>query len=188
MTSAMSSINIDLDPFFRDKTLQMITAMPESMGAEEHFFRIFQAIEQFVPDHVLVDAVSATLRIGTPQAAFEYLMRLINTCKERGITSLMSNQGGGSAINMDHSSNLGISSLVDTLLMLRYVRKDAEIGRLLLVVKSRGMAHSNQYREFRITDQGIVLLGPLEKGGLPGSDLNGEQGAPAFHPRTRESR
>ena len=188
MTSAMSSINIDLDPFFRDKTLQMITAMPESMGAEEHFFRIFQAIEQFVPDHVLVDAVSATLRIGTPQAAFEYLMRLINTCKERGITSLMSNQGGGSAINMDHSSNLGISSLVDTLLMLRYVRKDAEIGRLLLVVKSRGMAHSNQYREFRITDQGIVLLGPLEEGGLPGSDLNGEQGAPAFHPRTRESR
>lgn len=188
MTSAMSSINIDLGPFFMDKTLQMITAMPESMGAEEHFFRVFQAIEQFEPDHVLVDAVSATLRIGTPQAAFEYMMRLVNTCKERGITALMSNQGGGSMINMEQSSNLGISTLVDALLLLRYVRKDAEIGRVLLVVKSRGMAHSNQYHEFRITDQGISLLGPFEEGGHPGSVLKGEQGFPAIHPRTWESR
>ena len=188
MTSAMLSINIDLDPFIRDKTLQMITAMPESMGAEEHFFRVFWAIEQFEPDHVLVDAVSATLRIGTPQAAFEYMMRLINTCKERGITTLMSNQGDGSTINRGQSSNLGISSLVDTLLMLRYVRKGSEIGRLLLVGKSRGMAHSNQYHEFRLTDQGIVLLGPFEEGGHPGSDLKGGQGSPAFHPRTWENR
>ncbi len=188
MMSAMSSINIDLDPFFRDGTMQMITAMPESMGAEEHFFRVFQAIEQFVPDHVLVDAVSATLRIGTPQAAFEYMMRLVNTCKELGITALMSNQGSGSAINIEKSSNLGISSLVDALLLLRYVPKGAEIGRLLVVVKSRGMAHSNQYHEFKITDQGIVLLEPFGEGGHPGSDLKGEQGTPAIHPRNWESR
>ncbi|MFO8113277.1 MAG: ATPase, T2SS/T4P/T4SS family [Desulfosalsimonadaceae bacterium] len=188
MMSAMSSINIDLDSFFRDGTLQMITAMPESMGAEEHFFRVFQAIDQFVPDHVLVDAVSATLRISTPQAAFEYMMRLVNICKERSITTLMSNQWGGSAINIEQSSNLGISSLVDALLLLRYVPKGAEIGRLLVVVKSRGMAHSNQYHEFKITDQGIVLQGPFEEGEHPGSDLKGGQGPPAFHLRTWESK
>lgn len=188
MMSAMSSINIDLDPFFRDGTLQMITAMPESMGAEEHFFRVFQAIEQFLPEHVLVDAVSATLRIGARQASFEYLMRLVNTCKERGITILMSNQAAGSAINMEQSSNMDISSLVDALLLMRYVPKGAEIGRLLVVIKSRGMAHSNKYHEFRITDQGIVLLGPFEEDGHPGSDLKGGQGSPAIPPRSRESR
>jgi len=174
MMSAMASINIDLAPFLRAGSLQMITAMPESMGAEKHFFHVFQVIEKFAPDHVLVDAVSATLRMGSPQAAFEYLMRLVNICKERGITSLMSNQGNGNAINMKPISNLGISSLVDALLLMQYVRKDAEIGRLLLIVKSRGMAHSNQYHEFKITDQGIVLLGPFEGRGHPGSDLNGE--------------
>ncbi len=188
MMSAMSSINIDLRPFVRDGTLQMLTAMPESMGAEEHFFRAFKAIEQFGPDHVLVDAISATLRIGTQQSAFEYLMRLVSTCKERGITSLMSNQGSGSAINMEQISNLNLSSLMDTLLLLQYVNKGAEIGRLLLVVKSRGMAHSNQYHEFEITDRGILLRGPFEASGPPGLGLKGIQGSSAPHPRTRESK
>jgi len=188
MMSAMLSINIDLGPFFRDGTLQMITAMPESMGAEEHFFRAFKAIEQFSPDHIVVDAISATLRIGKPQAAFEYVMRLISTCKERGITSLMSNQGTSRAINMEQISNMGISSLVDTVLLLRYVDKYTEIGRLLLVVKSRGMAHSNQYNEFRITDHGISLLGPFEGDDHPGLNPKQSKRDPATHPPSWESR
>ncbi len=159
MTSAMLSVNIDLHPFIVDGTLKMLTALPESMGAEDHFFRAFRAIEEFRPDHVLVDAVSATLRIDSRQAAFEYLMRLMSTCKERGITSLLSNQVGRSASTIDQISGLGISSLVDAILQLRYVNHGPEIKRLFLVIKSRGMAHSNQYQEFTITNHGIGLVG-----------------------------
>jgi len=162
MTSAMVSVNIDLQPYLNDGTLRMLTAMPESMGAEKHFFQAFKAIEQFQPDHVLVDAISATLRIDTRQAAFEYLMRLISTCKERGITSLLSNQLGTSHSVIDEISGLGISSLMDSLLLLRYVSHGPDIRRAFLVIKSRGMAHSSKYHEFTITDNGIRITGPYD--------------------------
>ena len=187
MASAMLSINIDLHPFFRDGTLRMITAMPESMGAEDHFFKAFMAIEQFRPDHVVVDAISATLRIDTPQAAFEYLMRLIHTCKERGITNLLSNQSGAGELSISQISSMGISSLVDTMIQLRYVTHESEINRLLLVVKSRGMAHTNQYHQFKITDHGIVLMGPCAPLGRSVPDLNISGRTEASHSRFRET-
>jgi circadian clock protein KaiC len=154
MVSAMLSPAIDLRPALQAGTLQVMTAMPEAMGAEEHLVRAFKALEVFQPQHVVVDAISSCKRMGTEQVAFEYVVRLVNACKERGITCILINQAAGFKEEQE-ISGIGISSLVDTVIFLRYIDVGGEINRMLLVMKSRGSKHSNQYREFLITDQGI---------------------------------
>ena len=156
MVSGMLSPGIDLHPALQAGTLQVMTAMPEAMGAEEHLIRAFQVLATFQPDHVVVDAISACQRMGTEQAAFDYVMRLVNACKEQGITCILNNQVAG--FREEHEiSGIGISSLVDAVIFLRYIDVGGEINRMVLVMKSRGSKHSNQYCEFLITDQGIDI-------------------------------
>lgn len=133
------------------------------MGSEEHLLRIIDAVEDFCPQYVIVDALSATRRMGSERAAFEFLVRLLNVCRDKGITTLLMNQTFG----VKQSSEVAgeeISSLVDTILFLRYIEIGGEVNRLIVVAKARGSRHSNQIREFRITDDGIefadVYAGP----------------------------
>jgi circadian clock protein KaiC len=134
----------------------ILTAMPESAGSEEHLFNTLKTIAEFQPDHVILDAVSSCKRMGTLREAYEYVMRLTNACKEKGITTILTNQTAG--FQEEHEiSGVDISSNIDTVLFLRYVDIGGEINRVMLVMKARGQKHSNQYREFRITDQGIEI-------------------------------
>jgi circadian clock protein KaiC len=91
--------------------------------------------------------------MGSEQAAFDYLMRLVAVVKERGITCIMTNQSlaGG----YEELSGIGFSSVVDAVIQLRFVDAGQEIGRQILVIKSRGSGHSNRREPFYITDQGI---------------------------------
>ena len=88
----MLSPGIDLRPARRAGILRFLTDMPEAMGAEEHLFAALRVIAVFQPQLVVVDALSSVLRMGTEQAAFEYAMRLLIACKERGVTCLFTNQ------------------------------------------------------------------------------------------------
>lgn len=150
------SAGVVLQPHLDSGHLQMLTSFPEAMGVEEHYIRAVEAIGNSCPAHVVVDAISACERMGGRQAAFEYLMRLLNACKEQGITVLLVNQTGSDAL-AEVSGN-GISSLVDTVINLAYHEGYGEITRLLHVLKSRGSRHSNQKREFVIADRGIEIL------------------------------
>ncbi len=96
-------------------------------------------------------------------------MRLISILKDRGITALMVNQSSGTQ-NTREISGMGISSIIDTAIFLRFVEAVGELNQIILVMKSRGTKHSNQYREFRITDKGIEVTGVSagEGGGLTG--------------------
>lgn len=156
MIESMRSPGIDLLPHLKTEHLMFLTTMPEARGAEEHLVEAYTALETFKPRHVVVDAISACSRMGGEQVAFEYVVRLIYACKERNITCLLTNQTAGFQ-NVSEISGIGISSVVDTLLFLRLVNSTGEINRLLTVVKSRGTKHSNQYREFQITDTGFEL-------------------------------
>jgi circadian clock protein KaiC len=156
MLDGMLSPGIDLRPAVKAGKLRFQSAFPEALGAEEHLIRKLLTIQDFEPDHVVIDAISACKRMGTEQAAFEYVMRVVNTCKERGITSILLNQTEG--FRDEHEvTGIGISSIVDTVIFLRYIEVGGEINRMLLVMKSRGAKHANQYREFRITDDGIDI-------------------------------
>jgi circadian clock protein KaiC len=93
--------------------------------------------------------------MGSEQAAFDYLMRLVSTLKERGATCIMTNQITGLAGSDEELSGIGFSSVVDAVIQLRFVEAGQEINRQMLIVKSRGSAHSNRRQAFVITERGI---------------------------------
>jgi len=166
----MLSPGIDLESAINNKLLRFITSLPESMGVEEHLFRAIRHIEDFNPRHLIIDAVSACKRMGSERAASDYVIRIINMCKEKQITTMLLNQSlNGNQLYQ--ISGMEISSLIDTAIVLNFKESKGEVNRTLLVLKSRGLSHSNQYREYFITDNGIqfsdVYLG--EGGVLTGA-------------------
>jgi circadian clock protein KaiC len=155
LVGGMLSAGIDLRPALRTKRLMVQTALPEAMGSDNHLIRALDAIGSFKPDHLILDAMSACVRMGSEHAAFDYLMRLVAVVKERGITCLMTNQVTGTAGGDEELSGIGFSSVVDAVIELRFVDAGQEIGRQILIVKARGSGHSNRRESFYITEQGI---------------------------------
>lgn len=157
MVSNMLSPGVVLQPLVKKGRLAIRSYLPEAMGVEEHLFHSLKDITQFQPTSVIVDAISACRRMGSEQAAFEYLMRILNVCKERGITCMCLNQSAGRE-SADDISGIGISSLIDTVILLRHRQVGLAMVRQLVVMKARGSHHSDQFHEFRITDRGFDLV------------------------------
>ncbi|WP_170161823.1 ATPase domain-containing protein [Desulfosoma caldarium] len=139
--------------------LSFLVHYPEAMGAEEHDVPAMERIQAFSPAHVVVDAISACERMGGKQASYEYLMRLLNGCEERGITVFLINQLSGAIGYVEISGN-EISSMVDTVLVLHYQPCSGETKRVLQVFKSRGSKDSSVKHPFVITGARIRLLDP----------------------------
>jgi circadian clock protein KaiC len=157
MVSNMLSPGIVLAPLIKTGRLVIQSYLPEAMGAEEHLFHALNALDEVHPQHVVVDAISACTRMGSEQAAFEYLMRVLNACKERGITCFYLNQAIGSDV-VAEISGIGISSIIDTVVVLSQLSIGGSMKRQLIVMKSRGSKHSDRFHEYRITDRGIDLV------------------------------
>lgn len=158
LVSCMLSPGLDLRPARDSGNLRFISNMPEAQGIEEHLIQAFRAIETFKPHHLIIDAISACRRMGSEHAAFDYLLRIIDHCKQRGITTLLTNLI--SAIDPGREiTGIDLSSVIDTVIVLRNVEKQGRFVRDLGVLKSRGRAHSSRIHEFRITDNGIEISG-----------------------------
>jgi circadian clock protein KaiC len=187
LISGMLSAGIDLRPAIQASCLKILAMLPEAIGAEEHLIRTVDTLDVFQPAHLVLDAVSSIARMGSEQAAFDFLVRLLNIAKERGITILLINQTAG-FMHEHEISGVGISSLVDTVIFLRYVESGGEINRNLLVLKSRGSRHSNQYREYRITDDGIQIANLFggEGGTLTGAARQEQELRQVLEKRRRE--
>ena len=150
----MLELGIDLRPAIDGASLWVKSVMPESRGIEEHLYDKIKAIKSFQPQHVVVDAISACKRIAGQKAAFDFIMRLIHFCKERGITVFVINQAKNA--REDHElSGIGISSIIDTIVTLHYQDVEEETQRFLHVKKSRGSKHSHRYHPFFLTETGI---------------------------------
>ena len=165
----MRSIGIDLGRWVDAGLLQFHSARPTTLGLEMHLVKIHKIIKQFEPRIVAVDPVTALLHAGSDSEAKSMLLRLVDFLKESEITTLMTSLTG--SLNIEAHTDVALSSLVDTWLLLRHIESEGERNRGLYILKSRGDAHSNQIREFVLTDRGIdlrkVYLG--EKGMLTGS-------------------
>jgi circadian clock protein KaiC len=165
----MRSIGIDLEPWLRKGLLQFHAVRPTFYGLETHLATIHQLISEFRPRVVIFDPITNLNSVGGLSEVKNMLMRLVDVLKTRQITALLTSLTGGN----DHTeqTDVGVSSIVDTWLLLRDIELNGERNRGLFVLKSRGMAHSNQIREFLLTKQGIelkeVYLGP--EGVLTGS-------------------
>jgi circadian clock protein KaiC len=138
-------------------------------GLEMHLVRFHKLVQEFRPQVVVFDPVSTLMQTGAAQDATATLTRLIDFLKTQKITALLTAVTSGGE-NLEQST-VDISSLVDTWLLLRTIELGGERNRTMYILKSRGMAHSNQLREFRLTDKGFevtdVYLGP--EGVLTGS-------------------
>jgi KaiC/GvpD/RAD55 family RecA-like ATPase len=99
-------------------------------------------------------------QLGGEQTAFDYLMRLVSILKERGITSVMTNQITGIVGSDEELSGIGFSSVVDAVIQLRFVETEQHISRQLFIVKSRGSPHSTRRETFAITNRGIEFPTP----------------------------
>ncbi len=152
----ISSIGIDLGRWTKSGLLQFHSSRPSLYGLEMHLASMHKLITEFEPAVVVVDPVTNMESIGDTFEVKAMLTRLIDFLKNQRITSIFTSltQGG----NNLEQSEVGISSLMDTWLLVRMLETNGERNRLLYVLKSRGMAHSNQMREFVLSDQGIRLL------------------------------
>ncbi len=152
----MKSIGIGLEPFMNKGLLRIHADRPTSYGLEMHLVTIHKLVNEFKPEVLVLDPISSLMAIGEEVEVRSVLVRLVDYLKMNGVTTLFT--------DLKHSekpdqSSL-ISSLVDAWILLEDVEANGENNRILRLVKSRGMAHSNQIREFHITSKGIDLIAP----------------------------
>lgn len=151
----MKSVGIDLEQWAEKGLFFHEAWRPTQSSIEMHLLRIHKLIENVKPDCVIVDPIT-NLSEGEDKAVYSMLLRLLDFLKGRGITALfVSLTGGGNNLE---KTTVGISSLTDTWILLRDMELNGERNRCLYVLKSRGMAHSNQLREFTMTNEGIRLV------------------------------
>lgn len=158
----MRSIGIDLDRWLDAGTLRISASRPASLGLEVHLSGMLRLVDEFEPRTIVVDPVSSFEPAGTRSDALAMLMRLVDLMKTRGITALFTSLTSGELLT--ERSEVGISSLIDTWLIVRNLEAMGERIRTLSIIKSRGMKHSNQARELLLTNDGIdladVCIGP----------------------------
>ncbi len=151
----MASVGIDLAPWVTQGLLQFHSARPSSMGLEVHLTTMHKAISIFKPQVVVVDPLTSFVVGGNEIEVKGMVMRLVDFLKTNQITSLLTSLLTNG--NAPEHTEVAISSLMDTWLLLRDMELGGERNRSLNILKSRGMAHSNQTREFLLSDQGVEL-------------------------------
>ena len=152
----MQSIGIDLEPWVEKGLLKIRASRATLYGLEMHLVSMHKLINEFKPSVVIVDPVSNLVTVGNEEEVKSMLTRLIDMLKTEQITAMLTYLSkGGDALE---ATEVGISSLIDTWILLRDIELGGERNRGIYILKSRGMAHSNQIREFRLTDKGIDII------------------------------
>jgi circadian clock protein KaiC len=151
----MRSIGIDLEPWVKKGLLEFRNSRPTLYGLEMHLVTMHKAIESFNPSVVVIDPISNLVASANEAEVKSMLSRLIDYLKMKQITAFCTDltSVGGSL----ERTEVGISSLMDTWILLQVMEGSGERNRGLYILKSRGMEHSNQVREFSLSDNGILL-------------------------------
>jgi len=158
----MRSIGIELQPYIDAGLMQINASRPMAYGLEMHLIMMRRLIDKFEPSMVIIDPISNLTNVGTQIDVKFTLTKLIDYLKLKNITAVCTSLVEHD--NIEGSNAQGISSLIDTWINLRFFENSNERNRGISVIKSRGMAHSNQIREYLLTDHGVkienVYLGP----------------------------
>ena len=154
----MRSIGIDLAPWIRRGLLLFYASRPGSFGLEKHLVTIHDITAEFNPKVVVIDPITNFASVGTSSEVKSMVTRLIDMFKSRQITAMFTSLTSGDSA--PELSEVGVSSQMDAWLLLRNLESNGERNRGLYVLKARGMAHSNQIREFVLTNHGVQLVDP----------------------------
>lgn len=168
----MRSIGMDLQHHLDRGLLKFYAARPTLYGLEMHLVAIHKAIRKFKPQVVVLDPITNLITVGSVSEVKSMLVRLIDFFQVEQITVMLTALSLNTIVN--EQTDEGVSSLVDGWIFIRDIESNGERNKGLYVMKSRGMAHSNQVREFIISENGLelidVYLGP--EGVLTGSARN----------------
>jgi circadian clock protein KaiC len=169
ITRNMRSVGLNLQKWADQGLLKFSARRPNLFGLETHLAAMHRDVSDFDPAAVVIDPLSALMGAGVSGDVHSMVLRLVDFLKARGVTAVFTNLGRGIAENT--TTEMQISSLMDTWLLLSNRESNGEHNRQLYLLKSRGMAHSNQVREFVLSAEGIKLrdayVGP--EGVLTGS-------------------
>ena len=152
----MRSVGIDLERFVKKGLLKFHNSRPSAFGLEVHLAMIHKVITEFDPRVVVVDPITNFLAVGDEIETKSMLTRLIDLLKINQITAMFTSLT--SAQSEIEDSEVGVSSLMDAWLLVKNIESNGERNRGLYILKARGIAHSNQVREFILTDHGIELI------------------------------
>jgi len=169
ITRNMGSIGMDLGKWIDAGLLKIHAARPTSFGMEMHLLTMYNLVKEFKPEAVVVDPISNLTTIGNDEEVKSIVTRFVDFLKGENITTVFTDLTSGMVVG--EYTETAISSLMDTWILLRNIETGGERNRALFVLKSRGMEHSNQVREFILSSEGVGLtnayLGP--EGVLMGS-------------------
>jgi len=152
----MHSIGIDLKKHVDEGLLEMHAARPTLNGLEMHLVAMHKQVEKFKPKAIILDPITNLVTVGSVSEVKSMLIRLIDYLQSKQITVLFTALALNTIVN--EQTDEGVSSLVDAWLLVRDIESNGERNRGMYIMKSRGMKHSNQVREFVITDQGLDLV------------------------------
>ena len=168
------SWGFDLQKMERSDKLQIICEYPEMASLEDHFVRMKQAIEDNQPLRLAVDNLTALERVATPRGLRDFIIGMTAFVKHREITSLFTSTTktlvGGSSVTESH-----ISTIADTIVVLRYAELAGEVRRALTLLKMRGSVHDARVREFSIDGEGMRVGDAFDRdigilGWMPGGE------------------
>jgi circadian clock protein KaiC len=152
----MRSIGVDLEPWVDAGLLQFHADRPSRYGLETHLVTMHQVVSDFTPTVVVIDPVTNLMTVGTYADVQAMLTRMIDHLKTENITAMLTSLTPG--MTDIERTETTISSLMDTWIVLGNDDVGGYHRRGLYVLKSRGMAHSNELREFALTDRGLTML------------------------------
>jgi circadian clock protein KaiC len=160
LTRNMKSIGIDLEQWVKKGLLKFHAVRPTAYSLEMHLSIMIKLIDQFEPKVIVVDPISNLYPVGDDIQVRSMLMRLIDYAKSLRITGFFTNLSADEATNAYalEATQMHVSSLMDAWLILKNVEGNGERNRAFSIAKARGIAHSNQLREFVLTDNGIQLI------------------------------
>ncbi len=168
----MSSIGVHFAPLIKKGLLKIVSTRPSFFGLEMHLLDLYKTIEEFKPQSVVIDPLTSLISEGNQREIQSMVTRMIDLLKSKGITGFFTSLVSSTAQNYT-SGEVGVSSLIDTWLVVRELEEEAGKKRLrgLYIVKSRGMAHSSDVHKLVLSNDGIALV-PVEVAAVPEQKRN----------------
>jgi len=155
----MSSIALRLEPLVKKGLLKIVSTRPSFFGLEMHLLDLYKTIAEFKPQSVVIDPLTSLIGEGSQHDIQSMVTRMIDLLKSRGVTGVFTSLVSSTAQNYT-SGEVGVSSLIDTWIVVRELEEDAGKRRIrgLYVVKSRGMGHSSDVHKLNLSDGGIAIV------------------------------
>ena len=155
----MGSIGIHFEPMIKKGLLKIVSTRPSFFGLEMHLLDLYKLIAEFKPKAVVIDPLTSLIGEGDQREIRSMITRMIDLLKSNGITSFFTSLVSSAAQN-DTSGEIGVSSLIDTWIVVRELEEDESKKRIrgLFIVKSRGTGHDSDVHKLILSDDGIKLM------------------------------